>query len=682
MSLFHRTRNVDKRIRSRRRDTVLRLNVESLEGRLVLSQVGMVAAPLHAVAQVHAQARATENLSVPIRVTSIQINSVTSNGPRGAMAYTGTMTGTILGQVFSTDVNGTIRPSRGPRGLPSLALQLQPIHLNLLGLEVDTSAIRLDLNARPNGALGRQLGSDLNGVLAAGSTSQAATQLTSVLSDPPILNALNQSFVKAQTRLRSFTSTRGDSSPTINLLLGPANENLAGLHVKLDNGRNRPIRATVSADSSGGLLGKIVSGIDGSGNRRAVTRRVAAALEQVTTTPIPTVEELTAMSLVATDSPTLADPLLLTIDLKPLDLNLLGLEVKTSEIIVTISAQPGSGKLLGNVLTTVANLVNLQGVSNALNNVLANVVTLANASELSVSGVNTGGTLGSTTTVTTTPVLTAHVAPVHLDLLGAIVDTSPIDIAIVAHSGPGQVLGNVITDLANLLNTPPKNGKIDVPYLTQQIHTLNTELNGQIPSIPAAPTTPHVAPEGARNVLSLNVAPINLNLLGLILQTDQIQVNADAQSGSGNLLGNLLSDLLNTLNATPQNLTDLNAEVNDLLAKVVGVLNNTSLTLPADALSGLSQTLQTLALPDLVNTSGSPATAPVLDLNIASESGSAPPIDVNLLGLIVTTSNIHAQLVAQTGDGQVLGNLVYNVSHLLDPGGTLGLLSILNTLGL
>ncbi len=112
------------------------------------------------------------------------------------------------------------------------------------------------------------------------------------------------------------------------------------------------------------------------------------------------------------------------------------------------------------------------------------------------------------------------------------------------------------------------------------------------------------------------------------------------------------------------------------------MLNATSLILPTNALAALSQTLQTLALPNLINTSGSPASSPVLNLDIASETGSAPPVDVNLLGLVVTTSNIHAQLTAQTGDGQILGNLVYNVSHLLDPGGALGLLTILNTLGL
>ena len=96
----------------------------------------------------------------------------------------------------------------------------------------------------------------------------------------------------------------------------------------------------------------------------------------------------------------------------------------------------------------------------------------------------------------------------------------------------------------------------------------------------------------------------------------------------------------------------------------------------------MTQVLQTLALPNLVNTTGTPATAPVLDLVIGSPDGTTPPVDADLLGLRVTTSNIHAQLLAQTGDGQILGNLLYNVAHLLDPGRTLNLLTILNQLGL
>jgi len=59
-----------------------------------------------------------------------------------------------------------------------------------------------------------------------------------------------------------------------------------------------------------------------------------------------------------------------------------------------------------------------------------------------------------------------------------------------------------------------------------------------------------------------------------------------------------------------------------------------------------------------------------------------PPVDVELLGLKITTSDIRARLLARTGEGQILGNLVYNVAHLLDPGGSLNLLTILGRLGL
>jgi len=177
------------------------------------------------------------------------------------------------------------------------------------------------------------------------------------------------------------------------------------------------------------------------------------------------------------------------------------------------------------------------------------------------------------------------------------------------------------------------------------------------------------------------VPPINLDLLGLILKTSQIQVNVDAQTGNGELLGNVLTTLLNTLGATPQNLSALSNNLNALLGEVIGILNASSLVLPPDALNSLSQVLQTLALPNLVNTTGT-ATAPILNLTIASTDGTSPPVNVNLLGLVVTTSNIQAQLLAQTGDGQILGNLLYNVANLLNPGGSLNLLGVLGQLAL
>jgi hypothetical protein len=90
--------------------------------------------------------------------------------------------------------------------------------------------------------------------------------------------------------------------------------------------------------------------------------------------------------------------------------------------------------------------------------------------------------------------------------------------------------------------------------------------------------------------------------------------------------------------------------------------------------------LQELTSPTLINSSGS-ATAPILNLAVASPNSSTP-VNVNLLGLQITTSNIQAQIVAQTGDGQILGNLLFNVANLLNPGGSASLLPILGDLGL
>jgi hypothetical protein len=371
-------------------------------------------------------------------------------------------------------------------------------------------------------------------------------------------------------------------------------------------------------------------------------------------------------------------PTLVTLNLDPLNINLLGLQIETSPITVAVSVNTGDGQLLGNLLTVVANLVNLEGVNTALNNVLDNVVSLVNAATLVIDTAVGGGPL-STATASTTPVLDLFVAPVHLDLLGARVDTSPIRLAIRAHAGEGLVLGNVLSAVAHLFD-PPLPEQLDLNFINNRLEELLAQLEAALPGLPSAPVSPVTITDNSQ-VLRLNVPPIDVNLLGLNLKTDEIKVNADAQVGPGELLGNVLTTLLNTLNATPAERERLSNTLNGLLAKVIGVLNATHLVLPAGAVEGLSSVLQMLALPDLV-TAEPGAVAPVLNLVIASPDGSTPPVDVDLLGLKITTSNIRAQLLATTGEGQVLGNLVYNVAHLLDPGGSLNLLTILAQLGL
>jgi predicted RecA/RadA family phage recombinase len=366
---------------------------------------------------------------------------------------------------------------------------------------------------------------------------------------------------------------------------------------------------------------------------------------------------------------------LATLVLKPLNLDLLGLEVRTSPITITVSAHQGNGQLLGNVLNTVSGLIDLQGASNALNTVLGSTVDLLNSVDLSVLGVGSGPL--DTAPLSATQVLELFVAPVHLDLLGAVVDTSPIRVTITANSGPGLVLGNVVTELTNLFN-PPLPDRLDIDFINSKLEQLLATLNQQIPDIAPAPVPPVPVSDG--QILNITVPPLDLNLLGLVLQTSPITVNASAQTGDGLLVGNVLTLALNTLDATPENLATLNTDLNALLAKVVGVLNAADLSLPSSVVSALPPALQTLANPGLIAPAAGSST-PILDLVIASTDGTSPPVDVDLLGLTVTTSNIDAHLNAVTGEGQVLGNLLYNLANLANPDGPIGLLTLLNAIG-
>ena len=66
----------------------------------------------------------------------------------------------------------------------------------------------------------------------------------------------------------------------------------------------------------------------------------------------------------------------------------------------------------------------------------------------------------------------------------------------------------------------------------------------QIPPLPLPPL-----PAGnACSILALDLGPINLNLLGLVVRTNQIQLRIDAVQGPGNLLGNLLCGITGILN--------------------------------------------------------------------------------------------------------------------------------------
>lgn len=94
----------------------------------------------------------------------------------------------------------------------------------------------------------------------------------------------------------------------------------------------------------------------------------------------------------------------------------------------------------------------------------------------------------------------------------------------------------------------------------------------------AAPFTTHFTapldPSGTCPILSLTLGPINLDLLGLVVTTNQINLNITAVSGPGNLLGNLLCAVTHLLdnNPTSGGIGNLLNQIAGLLTQLLGTL--------------------------------------------------------------------------------------------------------------
>ena len=81
-----------------------------------------------------------------------------------------------------------------------------------------------------------------------------------------------------------------------------------------------------------------------------------------------------------------------------------------------------------------------------------------------------------------------------------------------------------------------------------------------------------VAPLAACNILHLVLGPLDLNLLGLAVHLNTVVLDITANSGPGNLLGNLLCAVANLLNGFPgAPLSQLAALLNQILA-LLGLL--------------------------------------------------------------------------------------------------------------
>src|SRR5436190_1692707 len=82
------------------------------------------------------------------------------------------------------------------------------------------------------------------------------------------------------------------------------------------------------------------------------------------------------------------------------------------------------------------------------------------------------------------------------------------------------------------------NGQVSA--IGQLTGTLTNTVTGAVQTVDQLVSIPLTAATGTCQILHLTLGPIDLNLLGLVVHTNQIVIDITAQSGPGNLLGNLL----------------------------------------------------------------------------------------------------------------------------------------------
>jgi hypothetical protein len=174
------------------------------------------------------------------------------------------------------------------------------------------------------------------------------------------------------------------------------------------------------------------------------------------------------------------------------------------------------------------------------------------------------------------PVLDLRLGPIDLNLLGLVVQTSPICLTITAMPGHG-LLGDLLCQLGNLLNQgltlPQALATFTPDQLNALLSGLTDLLNQSLANLYQAVLT-LITPVGRHHtcaILHLELGPLNLTLLGLNVVLDNctngpITVDITAVTGRGNLLGNLLCELLGG------GLINIGATLQDILNQIIGLL--------------------------------------------------------------------------------------------------------------
>jgi hypothetical protein len=110
--------------------------------------------------------------------------------------------------------------------------------------------------------------------------------------------------------------------------------------------------------------------------------------------------------------------------------------------------------------------------------------------------------------------------------------------------------------------------RVQIPVSTVNDQSVSTPTSANRSG--ASPSAAAPAAAGSCPVLNLVLGPLDLNLLGLVVHLDRVVLNIVAQSGAGNLLGNLLCAVAGLLDGSQ--LGGLLGQLSNLLNSILGIL--------------------------------------------------------------------------------------------------------------
>lgn len=224
---------------------------------------------------------------------------------------------------------------------------------------------------------------------------------------------------------------------------------------------------------------------------------------------------------------------------------------------------------------------------------------------------------------------------------------------------------------------------------------VTTEILFQLLTTTGTLTGEMTGKKGKCDILNLDLAPTNLDLLGLQVDLSAVELDIAGQKGPGRLLGNLLCQLTGLLDSGTDAIDRQLGRINSIISSpldniaVSGVANTSGtftgfITVESLAVDGQGNLLANgvingvATLDSLTTTVVNQAFSAPLALDGSNGGGKGKkcsilsldlgPLNLDLLGLQIDLSEVVLDISGATGSGKLLGNLLCNITHVLDKG--------------